>query len=157
MMNTRTKTAVKSATVAFLLILILSTVGCTNHYLTKQMLIEQVVPKEELKKGSVTMYAPAGNIMIPIGVSYRANNLNRILCYNDQGEKMFVSVNLNTQLIVTDKKGEAHKFYLDTVYLSSDKISGLRSRLMGLERSIPLEEIDKIEVYTEQSKETAAQ
>jgi hypothetical protein len=157
MRNKRTKMATKSVTALFLLILTLSAAGCTNHYLTKQMLLEQVIPEKELQKGSVTMYAPAGNIMIPLGVSYRANNLARILCYNDQGKRVFVSVNLNTQLIITDKKGEAHKFYLDTVYLSDNKMSGLRSRLMGLERSIPLEEIDKIEVYTEQSKETAAE
>jgi hypothetical protein len=121
------------------------------------MLLQQVIPEEELKKGVVTLYAPAGNIMIPMGVQYRANRLDKILCYNSKGQKVYVSVNQNTQLIVTDKKSDVHKFYLDTVYLSGDKMHGLRSRVMGLERSVLIEEIEKIEVYTELSRETPAE
>lgn len=143
--------------IALLALVVLGVLGCTNHYLTKQMLLEQVIPEEDLKKGVVTMYAPAGSIMIPMGVNYRANRLSKILCYNEKEQKVYVSVNQNTQLIVTDKHGDVHKFYLDTIYLSGDSLYGLRSRILGLERSIPIGQIEKIEVYTEHSKETATE
>jgi hypothetical protein len=157
MINKRLRIARTTFVTAFLLVLALCITGCTNHHLTKQMLLQQVIPEEELKKGVVTLYAPAGSIMIPMGVQYRANRLDKILCYNSKDQKVYVSVNQNTQLIVTDKKNDVHKFYLDTVYLSGDKMHGLRSRVMGLERSVPIEEIETIEVYTELSRETPAE
>jgi hypothetical protein len=65
-------------------------------------------------------------------------------------------VNQNTQLVVTDKKGETHKFYLDTIYLENSVLHGLRSRILKVESSVSLDDIDRIELYTELSKETSA-
>ena len=95
----------------------------------------------------------------PVGVGmmvkYDSNRLSKVLCYNQKGEKVYISVNQNTELIVTNKQGQTHKFYLDTVFLQENALHGLRSRILGMERSVPLDAIEKIEIYTELSKETS--
>jgi hypothetical protein len=138
-------------------LLIVSMTCCTNHYLTKDMLSDQIITKEKLNNNKVSLYLPAGNIMTSFPIDYRSNNLKEILCYNDKGQKVYISVNKDTQLIVTDKKKQVHKFYLDTIFLNGREIQGLRSRIIGIKRSVAVEEIEKIEVYTELSKERLAE
>ena len=46
--------------------------------------------------------------------------------------------------------------YLDTVFLQNNALQGLRSRILGMGRSVSMDDIDKIEIYTELSKETPA-
>lgn len=143
--------------VAFLIALsFLLLVGCTNHYLTKDMMMEQFFPNVNNQPPSSSIFILPTPVAVGMMVRYDSNKLSKILCYNTKGEKVYVSVNQNTQLIVTDKNGETQKFYLDTVFLQNNTLHGLRSRFLNMERSVLMDDVDKIEVYTELSKETLA-
>jgi hypothetical protein len=127
--------------------------GCTNHYMTKQMLLQQVFSQEQLKPDTLSLPLVAGGVFMSVPVRYQSNRLSKIMCYNEKDEKVYVSVNQNTQLIVTDTKGDVHKFYLDTLYLEDNVLHGLRSRILDMKNSVSLDVIDRIEIYTELSRE----
>jgi len=91
-------------------------VGCTNHYLTKDMMMEQFFPNVNNQNPTSSTFILPTPVAVGMMVRYDSNKLSKILCYNSKGEKVYVSVNQNTQLIVTGKNGETHKFYLDTVF-----------------------------------------
>ena len=128
--------------------------GCTNHYLTKDMMMEQFFPNVNHRPPSSSMIILPTPVAVGMMVRYESNKLSKVLCYNSKGEKVYVSVNQNTELIVTDKKGDTHKFYLDTVFLQNNALHGLRSRILNIERSVSIDDVDKIEIYTELSRET---
>jgi hypothetical protein len=80
--------------------------------MTKDMMVLQFFPNynnEEPSSSTLILPTPVGVGMV---VRYDSNQLSRVLCYNEKGEKVYVTVNKDTQLIITDKKGETYKFYL---------------------------------------------
>jgi len=139
------------------LLALISVTACTNHQMTKEMLMEQFFPNVNNEKPSSSTYILPTPIGVGVMVKYTSNRLSRVLCYNEKGEKVYISVNQNTQLTITDKKGETYKFYLDTVFLQNNALHGLRSRFMNMQRSVSLDDVDKIEIYTELSRETPAE
>jgi hypothetical protein len=149
----RSRDAVKTF---LLMLLALFLTGCSSHYLTKQMLLEQMFP--DAKPGgpsSTTVILPVPGVGAGMFTRYDSNRLAGIICCNQEHKKVVLRVDRNTQLIITDDKGETHKFYLDTVFLQhDDTLIGLRSRILGVQRSVPLDAIDKIEIYSELAKES---
>ena len=130
--------------------------GCTNHYMTKDMMIEQFFPNVNNQKPQSSTFILPTPVAVGMVVRYDSNKLSEVLCYNSKGKKVYVNVNQNTQMIVTSKNGETNKFYLDTVFLQNNELHGLRSRILNMERSVSMIDVDKIEIYTELSKETPA-
>ena len=139
------------------LIVMIFVAGCTNHHMTKQMMMDQFFPNVNNEKPSSSTYILPTPVGVGMLVKYTSNRLSRVLCYNEKGEKVYISVNQNTQLIITDKKGETYKFYLDTVFLQNNALHGLRSRIMNMYRTVALDDVEKIEIYTELSGETPAE
>ena len=133
---------------------VLLLMGCTNHYLTKEMLFEQMFPHQNLQPKTMPLIVGAPGAIVGLPVRYDSNKLSKIMCYNQKREKVYLSVDQNTQLIITDRKGGARKFYMDTVFLENGVLYGLRSRILGTKQSVPVDEIDKIEIYDEGSRET---
>jgi hypothetical protein len=125
-----------------LLVMLLS--ACSSHYVTTDMIVRQL-PHHELHHFSGV-----------VAMEYEPNGLKRILSRNADGDQVYVSVDQNSQLIITDAKGESHKLYLDTAFVCGDSLHGLRSRFLGLKTSVPLNDIKTIEVYSEFSRETPA-
>ncbi len=124
--------------------------GCSTHYVTKDMLTEQIKGQERLTIEPTGMYVP----LLPlIKASYAGNRITEVYCVNDKGEKVAISVDKNSMLIVRDKQGQTFKFYLDTVYVTGDRIKGLRSRLLGVENEVDLANVDTMEVYSEFRRE----
>lgn len=157
MESRKTRTGQAARTLLLIASLALLLAGCTNHYLTKQMLMDQLFPHWKPEgPSSSTVILPLPPLGVGMSTRYDSNRLSRILCYNQKDEKVYLGVNQNTQLIITDKKGETYKFYLDTVFLQNGTLVGLRSRILGIQRSVPLDDIDKIEVYAELSREAPA-
>jgi hypothetical protein len=146
---------VKRYTLLVLFVAAIAVVSCTSHHLTKQMLLEQLTPPQNMRTN--TLMLPLGSIPASVPIRYTSNGVGRLLCFNQKGEKVYLKVNGNMQLIVTDKAGKTYKFYFDTVYATDESLFGLRSRILGAENKINLEDIATIEVYTELSREERAQ
>ena len=108
------------------LVVLIFVAGCTNHHMTKQMMMDQFFPNVNYEKPSSSTYILPTPVGVGMLVKYTSNRLSRVLCFNEKGEKVYVSVNQNTQLILTDKKGETRKFYLDTVFLQDNALHGFK-------------------------------
>jgi hypothetical protein len=129
--------------------------GCSTHYIPKEMVMEQIKGQEALTIKPTGMYP--GLLLLPlIKVTYAGNQIREIYCVNDKGEKVIISVDRNSMLIVHDRQGQTHKFYLDTVYLDNGKIRGLRSRLVGVANEVDFENVETMEVYSEFRRERKA-
>ena len=124
-------------------------IGCSTHYISKDMLMEQVKGQEGLQIQGTGMVP----ILPLIKATYAGNNITEIYCMNEKGEKVAISVDRNSMLIARDKQGKTIKFYLDTVYVDSNKIRGLRSRLLGVDNEVSINNIEAIEVYSEFPRE----
>jgi hypothetical protein len=122
-------------------------VGCSTHYISKDMLTHQVGGQETLET------QPTGMLLPLIKASYAGNQITEIYCKNEKGEKVVISVDRNSMLIVNDKQGQTFKFYLDTVYIDVNKIKGLRSRLLGITNEVNMADIETMEVYSEFKRE----
>jgi hypothetical protein len=122
--------------------------GCSknHHYLSKKMLREQMSSQELLQTKPLSLIVSTSGHILGMNYAYDSDNQPRILCYDQDDQKVYVSVNQNTVLIITDKKGKIHRTNLNTIYLKNHVLYWLES--------VPMDAIERIEVYTETPKET---
>ena len=118
--------------------------GCAYYSVSKDELLRQLSGKEMTKNSFV--WLPTGPMR------YEANNLEKLLCQNKNGDTVWLYINQNTNLEIKTKNGKTKKAYFDTIILENDKITGLRSRIIGIETVIPLDEIEEIKIYIENGK-----
>ncbi|WP_405381934.1 hypothetical protein [Maribacter sp. LLG6340-A2] len=80
-------------------------------------------------------------------ISYAANNINRILVEDKNGNETYLNNSGSIEMRVTHKNGKKYIMYFDTVILENDTLKGGRSRfIQSLQRQIPMDSIAKIEV-----------
>ena len=124
----------------FLLSWIFLVVGCGSYSISKESFVDQVGNKNISKTQNVAS----------LGTSYNSNNLSQIRCFDKNGKEVIITPNKNTTFSITNSKtGEKINLYFDTVILSNDSISGLKSRILGGKKSIALKDISNIMVKTE--------
>ena len=85
---------------------------------------------------------------------FESNQIEKILCYDSEGNKVYLYPNKDTELEITKKSdGDVVKMYFDTVFLVENKIVGLRSRLIqSMVREVDIDDIEKIEISVEMPK-----
>lgn len=128
-------------------------VGCSTFTITKDDLVSQLA--ENQKREEVTQFIPVGGVAsIFLSNQYVSNMIEKILCNDRDGKKVYLYPNKDTILEITRKSdGEVVKMYFDTVFLDGDKLIGLRSRLIqSMTREINIDDIEKIEIYVELPK-----
>jgi hypothetical protein len=128
--------------------MLLLTTGCTaNFYVTPDDFIAQVAESQKRNQGMV--FIPAAPLFF--ASRYDANNIQRVLCRDKEGNLLYLFPDRNTQIEITSKStNELVKMYFDTVFFEGNKLVGLRSRIVpGMSRAIALTDIDKIEIYAE--------
>ncbi|MEO9548429.1 MAG: hypothetical protein ABJE97_07935 [Maribacter dokdonensis] len=105
--------------------------------------------REQMKNtNSSTMKDVKVNNPLTFGnISYSANNINRIVVEDKDGNKTYLNNSGSIEMRVTHKNGKKFHMYFDTVILENDTLKGGRSRFVqSLKRQIPMDSIAKIEV-----------
>lgn len=122
------------------MLLILS--GCATYSVTKESLVKQLDENQDLSiNAHFTPYTVT---------NYPSNNLEKIKCVDQNGKELWLYPNKNTEFIITQKSdGKKIRAYFDTLILKNDTLFGLRSRIVGGLRIIPVNDIAKIEIYAE--------
>ena len=138
-------------TISLLIALSFLAFGCNKHFMTQQMLTEQL-DKEYLnsldKKLEINY-----NLFEFARANYNANGLYRILCIEKKSnKKVFLYINKDTTLVLTDNSGEKHRLYFDTIRIEKNSVIGLKSRFIRKELSYVLSNISKLEIHAELSK-----
>ncbi len=124
--------------------------GCAkdHHYLSKKLLKEQMSSQEMLQTKPLFLVVPTSGNILGVNFAYDSNNTPKLLCYNQDDQKEYVSVYRNTVLLIRDSKGRTHRMHLDTLFLKNDVLYGLES--------VPMDAIERIEVHTEMTGEVQA-
>jgi hypothetical protein len=128
------------ATIGFMLVIILA--GCSNYMVSSQSLVSQLKENQKIEKN---LYFQQFAL-----IDYPSNNLQKIKCEDKNGNIVWLYPDKNTEFIIVKKSdGKKVKAYFDTVILQNDTLFGLRSRLVGGLRIIPVNDIEKIAIYAE--------
>ena len=131
----------KAAFLSAILLLVVFLTGCVRYPVVKEELIEQLKSEQKLLHGD-DMYS--------LGAPYASIGIEKFLCRNSDGEPILLVLDKNTEMIVRlAGSGDLVKMYLDTVFLSDNKLVGQRSRIVRSPREVSSDQIDKIEIYAE--------
>ncbi|MDP3915722.1 MAG: hypothetical protein Q8R96_18505 [Bacteroidota bacterium] len=132
----------------FILTLILMTfltAGCATYSIQPKSLVDQLKTFQIIEINE--------NFQKFSGFEYPSNNLVKIDCQDKKGNNIWLYPDKNTEFIFIKKStGKKVKAYFDTVLFQNDTLYGLRSRILGGLRIIPVNDIDKISIYSELPK-----
>ena len=118
--------------------------NCASFTLSNESLINQLKSNQKLKE--------VRNLS-SLGSSYPSNNLKRIECIDKKGNNVWMYPDKNVSFIV-QKKSNHNKIsiYFDTLILQNDTLFGLRSRILGGLRKIPINDVEKISINAEAAR-----
>jgi hypothetical protein len=134
----------KTNIVSSILIIFILT-GCASYSIQTKNLVDQLKEKQKI--------APNAYFQQFSVIDYPSNNLDRIKCQDKDGKYVWLYPDKNTGFeFITKSTGKKIKAYFDTVIFQNDTLFGLRSRLIGGLRAIPISDIDKITIYAEMPK-----
>lgn len=120
-------------------VLILS--SCSTFTITKESLIQQLNENQNVSKTS--------NVL-SLENEYYSNNLQKIKCTDKDGKEVYLYTAKNMNFIITKTStGKTVNLYFDTVYFKNDTLFGLKSRILGGKRNIPINDVSKIVIQTE--------
>ena len=119
--------------------------ACSTFNISKESLVTQLEKNQKVGNRYNVLTFPI------IITEYPSNNLKKIKCVNEDGKLVWLYPDKNTQFMITRKSDSSSvvKAYFDTLILQSDTLYGLRSRILGGIRKIPVEDIYKVEIYAE--------
>jgi hypothetical protein len=116
--------------------------SCSTYYLSKQSLVEQLKENQTI--------AVDKNYQIFSLIEYPSNNLRKIKCLDKDSNIVWLFPDKNTEFMIYKKSdGDKITVYFDTLILQQDTLYGLRSRLLGGKRIIPVNDVDRVEIYAE--------
>ncbi|MFT3795244.1 hypothetical protein [Flavobacterium sp.] len=87
-----------------------------------------------------------------IGTGYDSNGLEKIRCVNQSGQEVWLYGGKNINFKVTTLDGKKQTMYFDTVYWQNDTIFGLKSRIVGGKRVIPVSQIATVGINAEEAE-----
>jgi hypothetical protein len=118
--------------------------GCKSYQVTTESMVSQL--KEHQKIG------PDERMQKFALIDYPSNNLTEIECQDKSGNCVKLTPDKNTSFVVVKKDGKKITMYFDTVILQNDTLFGLKSRLVGGRREIPVTDVSKITISAEVPK-----
>ena len=118
--------------------------SCSTFTITKESLVQQLNENQNVTKTS--------NVL-SLGTEYYSNNLQKIKCIDKNGKEVNLYTAKNMNFILTKTStGKTVNLYFDTVYFKNDTLFGLKSRILGGKRNIPINDVSKIVIQTETKK-----
>jgi len=116
--------------------------GCASYTVTTESLTTQLENNQDPSvKTHFTPYTVT---------DYPSNNLSRIKCVDIKGNQVWLYPDKNTEFRITRRSTDNKvRAYFDTLILKNDTLFGLRSRIIGGLRVVPVADIEKIEIYAE--------
>ncbi|WP_243472767.1 hypothetical protein [Winogradskyella sp. MH6] len=123
--------------------IIMLTLSCKTYTIPVESFKEQMKNTNSSNMKDVTVNNP----LTYGSISYSANNIDRIIVVDKNGNSSYLNNSGSIEMRVTHKNGKKYHMYFDTVILENDTLKGGRSRFVqSLERQIPIDSIVKIEI-----------
>jgi len=115
--------------------------GCKTYYIPIESFKEQFSEIDSTKLIIVKTRGPAGDI-----AEYLANPIEYIKCVDKKNNPFELKNSPSIEIRFTLNNNKKTIFYFDNVYLQDSMIIGNKSRFFYIKKSIPLNDIKKIEV-----------
>lgn len=127
------------SSIAIIFLLILG--GCKTYFIPLESFKEQFKDINSTSLKTVYAKGPAGDI-----AEYLANPIEYIKCVDKENNPFELKNSPSIEIRFTRNNNKKTIFYFDYVYLQDSMIIGDMSRFFYMKRSIPLNDIKKIEV-----------
>lgn len=122
--------------------LTLSITSCTTYYIPIDSFKQQL---PSLEKSAPLRKVTA---MDPFGAksTYSIYPIDSVRCVDKNGKWFLLKNSPALEIRFTDINNKKTTFYFDHVYVIRDSITGLRSHILGLKKTIPLNTVKTIEI-----------
>lgn len=117
--------------------------GCASFTISKESFVNQLKENQVVERKYTTASA---------GTGFDANGIEKIKCIDKNGKEVWLYAGKDVSFQITQHPGDKVTLYFDTVYLANDTIFGLKSRLVGGKRKIPVNAVEKIAINAEMAK-----
>lgn len=136
----------KSISYLLVILVLLGLSACATYTAEKESLVNT------LRQGETTEVRDFSSL----GLKYPSNDISRIECIDKDGNAIWLYPDKNTSFVIQRKSdGKKTSVYYNTLFLQNDTLYGLKSRIVGGQRKIPLNDVDKIFVTAEIPKTEA--
>ncbi len=133
--------------------LLLATLSsCATYTIPLTSFREQFSGMDAATLRDVTVVGPTG-----MREKYKTFPVTGIKCVDKHGQPATLKVSPSIEMRVTDTAGRRTVFYFDQIFVNRQTIRGMRSRFLGLPKTIPFTAIRKIEVQDGHKKFRYAQ
>jgi hypothetical protein len=127
----------------FLVCTALVLTGCASFSISKESFLSQLKENQ---------YVERAHNASSVGTGYDSNGIEKIKCIDKNGKEVWLSGGKNVNFKITKASGESVTMYFDTVYFKNDTIFGLKSRILGGKRMIPVSEIATVAINAEEAE-----
>jgi hypothetical protein len=117
--------------------------SCSSYNIGKESFINQLKENQVIDETK--------NVS-SLGKSYPSNHLKKIQCIDKKGNSVFLLPDKNVNFVIETNDSKSTTLYYDTAILDKDTIYGLRSRILGGLRKIPIKEIKTIKIKAEAAR-----
>lgn len=128
----------KSIVLTVIIALLLS--SCASYTISKESLVAQLKETQNVSEER--------NVS-SLGTNYYSNNLSKIKCIDKMGQEVWLYSGKNMNFKITNSTNESLGMYFDTVIFQNDTLFGLKSRILGGKRMVPIKDITKIIIQAE--------
>lgn len=126
---------------AQIILIIAGLAGCKTYYIPVDSFKSQFSGIDSTKLKLVHTRGPIGEI-----VDYLSNPIENIQCVDKNNNPTELKNSPSLEIRFTENNNKQTTFYFDRVYLHDTLIIGVRSRFIGLRKSIPINNIKMIEI-----------
>jgi hypothetical protein len=116
--------------------------GCSSYSVPKESFLTQLQDLQELKRE---------HNVNSVGTGYDSNGIKKFKCIDKSGKEVWLYGGKNVNFKITNSAGESVTMYFDTVFLQNDTVFGLKSRIVGGKRKIPVSEIVAVGINAEEA------
>lgn len=116
--------------------------GCASFSISNESFVGQLKANQQLKRE---------HNVSSVGTGYNSNNLEKIKCVDKSGKEVWLYGGKNVNFKISKMSGESVSMYFDTVFFQNDTIFGLKSRILGGKRMIPVSDISKVTINAEEA------
>ena len=122
-------------------IIVFGLLSCKTYYIPIDSFKEQFKDIDSTKLKIVNTRSPIGTI-----IQYPANQIEYIKCVDKKNNTIELKNSPSIEIKFTLKNNKKITYYFDRIYLQDSLIIGSMSRIIKIKKSIPLNEVKKIEI-----------
>jgi hypothetical protein len=116
--------------------------GCASFSISKESFVSQLKENQDIKRE---------HNVSSVGTGYNSNSLEKIKCLDKSGKEVWLYGGKNVNFKISKTSGESVSMYFDTVFFQNDTVFGLKSRILGGKRMIPVNDIATVAINAEQA------